>query len=51
MDEFKFLDYTVKLQRNEAGFFEAIPDDCDTPIQFSRNLEDLLCSLYEIKYC
>lgn len=51
MNEFKFLNYTINLQKNEYGFFEATPDDCDAPIQFSRSLEELLSNLYEIKYC
>ena len=51
MKEIKFLNYTINLNKNEYGFFEAIPDDCDATIQFSKNLEELLCSLYEMKYC
>ena len=51
MKEIKFLNYTINLNKNEYGFFEATPDDCDATIQFSKNLEELLCSLYEMKYC
>ena len=51
MKELKYLDHTVNLQKNEYGFFEATPDDCDATIQFSKSLEELLCTLYEMKYC
>lgn len=51
MKEIKFLNYTINLNKNEYGFFEAIPDDCDATIQFSKSLEELLNSLYEMKYC
>jgi len=51
MKELKYLDHTINLNKNEYGFFEATPDDCDAPIKFSKSLEELLNSLYEIKYC
>lgn len=51
MNELKYLDYTISLQKNIYGMYKATPNDCDSPLQFSYNLEELLNLLYELKYC
>ena len=50
MNELKYLDHTISLQKNEYGMFKATPVDCDSPLQFSYSLEELLVLLYEIKF-